>query len=138
MKTINLGLIGFGTIGTGVIKLLQEGINLIEKRLGAKLVVKKIADIDVASPRQVTVEKNMLTSDAKVILDDPEISIVIELIGGYEPARSFILEAIRKKKHVVTANKALLATYGNEIFQAAEAEGVDIGFEASVGGTIPI
>ena len=80
----------------------------------------------------------MLTPDAKVILDDPEISIVIELIGGYEPARSFILEAIRKRKHVVTANKALLATYGNEIFRAAEEEQVDIGFEASVGGTIPI
>lgn len=138
MKTINLGLIGFGTIGTGVIKLLQEGIDLIEKRLGANLVVKKIADIDITSQRQVTVEKGLLTYDAKVILNDPEISIVIELIGGYEPARSLILEAIYKKKHVITANKALLATHGNEIFQAAEAEGVDIGFEASVGGTIPI
>ena len=138
MKTINLGLIGFGTIGTGVVKLLQEGRDLIEKRLGAKLVVKKIADIDITSPRQVTVEKELLTPDATVILDDPEISIVIELIGGYEPARSLILEAMHKKKHVVTANKALLATHGNEIFRAAEEEGVDIGFEASVGGTIPI
>jgi len=138
MKTINLGLIGFGTIGTGVVKLLQKNMDLIQKRLGAKLVMKKIADIDVTSPRQVTIEKGLLTPDAAVILDDPEISIVIELIGGYEPARSLILEAIHKKKNVVTANKALLATHGNEIFQAAEAEGVDIGFEASVGGTIPI
>ena len=138
MKTINLGLIGFGTIGTGVVKLLQEGINIIEKRLGAKILVKKIADIDITSPRQVTVENGRLTTDAKIILNDPEIAIVIELIGGYEPARSLILEAINKKKHVVTANKALLATHGNEIFQAAEAQGVDIGFEASVGGTIPI
>jgi len=138
MKTINLGLIGFGTIGTGVIRLLQESSELIQKRLGAKLVLKKVADLDVTTLRQVTVEKELLTTDAKAILNDPEISIVIELIGGYEPARSFMLEAIRKKKHVITANKALLASYGNEIFQAAEEEGVDIGFEASVGGTIPI
>jgi homoserine dehydrogenase len=138
MKTINLGLIGFGTIGTGVVKLLHEGVDLIQNRLGAKLVIKKIADIDLTSPRQVSVAKELLTPDATVILDDPEISIVIELIGGYEPARSLILAAIHKKKHVVTANKALLATHGNEIFRAAEEEGVDIGFEASVGGTIPI
>jgi len=134
MKTISLGLIGFGTIGTGVVKLLQESIELIRKRLGANIFLKKIADLDITTPRQVTVESALLTRDAKDILNDPEISIVIELIGGYEPARSFILEAIRRKKHVVTANKALLATYGNEIFKAAEENGIDIGFEASVGG----
>ena len=138
MKTINLGLIGFGTIGTGVVRLLQESKDLIESRLGAKLVLKKIADLDITTKRQVTIKKELLTTDAKVILDDPEIAIVIELMGGYEPARSFILDAIDKKKHVITANKALLATYGNEVFQAAETAGVDIGFEASVGGTIPI
>lgn len=138
MKTISLGLIGFGTIGTGVVKLLQESIELIRKRLGANIFLKKIADLDITTPRQVTVESALLTRDAKDILNDPEISIVIELIGGYEPARSFILEAIRRKKHVVTANKALLATYGNEIFKAAEENGIDIGFEASVGGIIPI
>jgi homoserine dehydrogenase len=138
MKKINLGLIGFGTIGTGVVRLLQESIDLIQNRLGAKLVLKKIADLDITTQRQVTVRKGLLTTDAKAILDDPEIDIVIELMGGYEPARSFMLEAIAKKKHVITANKALLATYGNEIFRAAEKAGVDIGFEASVGGTIPI
>lgn len=138
MKTISLGLIGFGTIGTGVVKLLQESIELIRKRLGANIFLKKIADLDITTPRQVTVENALLIRDAKDILDDPDISIVIELIGGYEPARSFILEAIRRKKHVVTANKALLATYGNEIFKAAEENGIDIGFEASVGGIIPI
>jgi homoserine dehydrogenase len=138
MKTINLGLIGFGTIGTGVVRLLQESSELIQDRLGAKLVLKKVADLDVTTLRQVNVEKELLTTDAKEILNDPEISIVIELIGGYEPARSFMLEAIRKKKHVITANKALLAAYGNEMFHAAEEEGVDIGFEACVGGTIPI
>jgi homoserine dehydrogenase len=138
MKTISLGLIGFGTIGTGVVKLLQESIELIRKRLGANIFLKKIADLDITTPRQVTVDATLLTTDTKDILDDPEISIVIELIGGYEPARTFILDAIRKKKHVVTANKALLATFGNEIFHAAEENGIDIGFEASVGGTIPI
>lgn len=138
MKKIVLGLIGFGNIGSGVIKLLRENRSLLEKRLGATLVIKKIADINITSPRVVSVEKEILTTDAGEILRDPDISIVIELMGGYEPARSFILEAMRNKKHVVTANKALLATYGNDIFAAAEKEGVDIGFEASVGGTIPI
>ena len=138
MKKIFLGLIGFGTIGSGVVKLLQQSGELIEKRLGAKLVLKKIADLDIVTPRVVPVKKDLLTTDAKVILNDPDIHIIIELMGGYEPARSFILAAMRKKKHVVTANKALLATYGNEIFQAAERNRVDIGFEASVGGTIPV
>ena len=138
MKKIFLGLIGFGTIGSGVVKLLQQSGELIEKRLGAKLVLKKIADLDIVTPRIVSVKKDLLTTDAKVILNDPDIHIVIELMGGYEPARSFILAAMRKKKHVVTANKALLATYGNEIFRVAEKNGVDIGFEASVGGTIPV
>lgn len=138
MNEIFLGLIGFGTIGTGVVKLLQNNKNLIEKRLGARLILKKIVDLDTTTPRQVSVSKDILTTDIKSILNDPDISIVIELMGGYEPARSFILEAIRKKKHIVTANKAMLATYGDEIFQVAEEEKVDIGFEASVGGTIPI
>lgn len=138
MKTIHVGLIGFGTIGTGVVKLLQQSGHLIEKRLGARVVLKRIADLDTTSPRPVTVEKGLLTDDANQILDDPDVSIVIELIGGYEPARSYVLKAMRNKKHVITANKALLATHGNEIFRVAEEEGVNIGFEASVGGTIPI
>ena len=138
MHEISVGLIGFGTIGTGVVKLLQDNHDLIEKRLGAKLILKKIADLDITTSRPVSVSKDLLTTDAKEILNDPDISIIIELIGGYEPARSFILEAMRKKKHVITANKAMLATYGNEIYRVAEEQGVDIGFEASVGGTIPI
>ena len=138
MKEIFLGLIGFGTIGTGVVKLLHDNGDLIEKRLGARLILKRIADLDITTPRQVSVPKDLLSTDVKSILNDPDISIVIELMGGYEPARSFILESLRNKKHVVTANKALLATYGNEIFRVAEDEGLDVGFEASVGGTIPI
>lgn len=138
MKKISLGLIGFGTIGAGVVKILQESGDLIEKRLGARLVLKKIADLDIKTPRIVPVAADILTTNVKDILEDPEIQIVIELMGGYEPARTFIMEAMGRKKHVVTANKALLATYGNEIFQAANREHVDIRFEASVGGTIPI
>jgi homoserine dehydrogenase len=138
MKKISLGLIGFGTIGAGVVKLLQESGDLIEKRLGARLVLKRIADLDIKTPRVVQVAADILTTNAKDILDDPDIQIVIELMGGYEPSRTFIMEAMTRKKHVVTANKALLATYGNEIFQAANREKVDIRFEASVGGTIPI
>jgi len=133
-----MGLIGFGNIGTGVVKLLQQNEELITKKLGVQLVLKKIADINITSSRGVKIPKNVLTTNAADILNDPEISIVIELMGGYEPARTFVLEAIKKGKHVVTANKAMLATYGNEIFPAAQKKGVDVGFEASVGGTIPI
>ncbi|HON57911.1 MAG TPA: homoserine dehydrogenase [Smithella sp.] len=138
MREIQVGLIGFGTIGTGVVKLMRQNENLINRKLGAKLVLKRIADIDITTARVVKVNKNLLTTDAGEILNDPDISIVIELMGGYEPARTFLLEAIANGKNVVTANKALLATHGNELFSAAQKKGVDIGFEASVGGTIPI
>jgi len=138
MKEIVVGLIGFGTVGAGVVRLLQQNMAQLEKRLGARIILKKIADLDIVSSRGVSVNKNLLTKDAHEILNDPEISIVIELIGGFEPAKSFMLKAIRNKKHVVTANKALLANHGDEIFAAAEQENVDIGFEASVGGTIPV
>jgi homoserine dehydrogenase len=138
MKNISIGLIGLGNIGTGVVKLLKQNEKLITQKLGAKLILKKIADINITSPRGVKIPKNLLTTDAREILNDPEISIVIELMGGYEPARTFVLAAIENGKHVVTANKAMLATYGNDIFPAAQKKGVDIGFEASVGGTIPI
>ncbi|MBP7765270.1 MAG: homoserine dehydrogenase [Syntrophaceae bacterium] len=138
MKKISIGLIGLGNIGTGVVKLLQQNEKLITQKLGARLVLKKIADINITSPRGIKIDRSLLTKDARDILNDPDISIVIELMGGYEPARTFVLEAIQNGKHVVTANKAMLATYGNEIFPAAQHRGVDVGFEASVGGTIPI
>ena len=138
MKKISVGLIGFGTIGTGVIKLLRDNGNLISERVGADICLRKIADIDIRRSRGITVDDSLLTTEAAEILSDPGIDIVVELMGGYEPARTFILDAIRRKKHVVTANKALLATYGDEIFQNAVRQGVNIGFEASVGGTIPV
>jgi homoserine dehydrogenase len=138
MRTINIGLLGFGTVGTGVVKILQQNSGVIEKRLGAKLNLKWIADLDTERDRGVKVDKNILTKDANKVLNDPEVNIVIELIGGYEPAKSFILQALKNKKHVVTANKALLAKHGSEIFETASKNNVDLGFEASVGGGIPI
>ena len=138
MKKIAVGLIGFGTIGTGVVRLLQENKELISERVGAEIHLKRIADIDIVKSRGIAIESALLTTDAGDILKDTEISIVVELMGGYEPARTFILDAMQRKKHVVTANKALLATHGDEIFQSALRHGVNIGFEASVGGTIPI
>jgi homoserine dehydrogenase len=138
VKRIKIGLIGFGTIGTGVVKILQKNSAVIRQRLGASLELRRIADIDITTARDVTVRREMLTTDAAQVLEDPEIDIVIELMGGIEPARKFILRAIKNGKHVVTANKALLAEHGDEIFQAAAARGVDVAFEGSVGGGIPI
>ena len=137
-KVINVGLIGFGTIGTGVVKTLQMNGGLIAKRLGAEIRLKKIADLDIARDRGVQVEPSLLTTRAEDILDDPEIHIVIELMGGYHPAREFLLKAVENGKHVVTANKALLAKHGEEIFRAVESKGLSMGFEASVGGGIPV
>jgi homoserine dehydrogenase len=138
MQKIHIGLIGFGTVGTGVIRILQENAGMLEKRLGLGIVLKRIADLDLTSDRGVRVSPALLTKRAEDVIDDPEISIVLELIGGLEPARTFILKTIRAGKHVVTANKALLAVHGTEIFREAEERGVDIGFEGSVGGGIPI
>ena len=138
MDRVHVGLIGFGTVGTGLVKILQENAKLLEKRLGLSIVLKRIADLDITSDRGVKVNRALLTQKVGDILDDPEIAIVVELIGGLEPARTFILQAIERGKHIVTANKALLAVHGAEIFKAADERGVDIGFEGSVGGGIPI
>jgi homoserine dehydrogenase len=135
---VRVGLIGFGTIGTGVVKLLQQNHAQIRTRLGAALDLVRIADIDVKRDRGVRLKPGLLVPDAAVILDDPDIDVVIELMGGTGIARRFVLDAIAKNKDVVTANKALLALHGDEIFPAAERAGVDIGYEASVGGGIPI
>ena len=137
-KIISIGLIGFGTIGTGVVKLLQENGDLIAGRIGAEIRLQRIADIDIRKSRGIPVDDALLTTDAADILNDPGIDIVVELMGGYEPARTFILAAMTQGKHVVTANKALLATHGDEIFRSAMRHGVNIGFEASVGGTVPV
>ncbi len=138
MKKIRIGLLGFGTVGSGTAKILLDNQDVIESRLGAGLELKWIADLDVKTDRGVSVDKRILTTDAHMVIDDPAVDIVVELIGGYDPAKSFILRAIEKGKHVVTANKALLAAHGDEIFSAASRQGVEVGFEASVGGGIPL
>ncbi len=135
---INVGIIGFGTIGAGTAKILINNAEIIKRRLGAPVVLKRIADLDIKKDRGIKLEKGVLTEKAEDILNDPDIDIVIELIGGYEPAKKFILKAIENGKNVVTANKALLAVHGEEIYKAASAKNVDIGFEGSVGGGIPI
>jgi len=137
-ETIKIGLIGFGTVGSGSARILLTQQELISKRAGCNIVLSKICDKDITTDRGFEVPKEILTTDVNEVLEDSEIKIVIELIGGIEPAKSFILKAIRNGKHVVTANKALLATHGQEIFYEAYKNNVEVGFEASVGGGIPI
>ncbi|MFQ5881605.1 MAG: homoserine dehydrogenase [Candidatus Methylomirabilales bacterium] len=138
MKTTNIGLVGFGTVGTGVVKLLKEQAVLLERQVGARLRLKRIADIDITRPRGVEVDPKILTTDARQITEDPAIDIVVELIGGTTVAREVSLAALKNGKHLVTANKALLATHGLELFKTAAESRVDLGFEASVCGGIPI
>ena len=138
LERIGVGLIGFGTIGTGVVKVLRENASVIEQRLGCELRLVRIADLDLDTDRGVSLSGIRFDSDASALIADPDVQIVIELIGGYDVPRKFILEAMAAGKHVVTANKALLALHGREIFGAASAAGVDIAFEAAVGGGIPI
>ncbi len=138
MSDIRVGLIGFGNIGAGVVKLLRDNSTVIRDKVGATIQLARIADLDITSDRGVAVDPAMLTTDVNAILNDPEIKIVIELIGGYEPARTFVLKAIAAGKHVVTANKALLALHGTEIYAAAAAHGVEVQYEAAVGGGIPV
>ncbi|MFH1563958.1 MAG: homoserine dehydrogenase [Nitrospirota bacterium] len=136
---INIGLIGFGTIGSGVVKVLQEKAKFFEEQLGLKLILKWIVDKDITTKRDVAVNPStILSTNPDDILKDEEIDVVIELMGGYEPARTFILTALRQGKNVITANKALLAKYWDEIFLTANECGTQIYFEASVGGGIPI
>ena len=138
MKTVQIGILGFGTVGSGVVKLIQENGALLERRLGGAIVIRKIADIDIARRRDVDVDPALLTTDAMAVLDDPAIDIVVELIGGRDPALRFCQEALARKKHLVTANKALLATHGLELYRTAATQRVSIGFEASVCGGIPL
>jgi homoserine dehydrogenase len=138
MNQINVGVIGFGTVGSGAVQILLENREIIRNRVGAEITVRRIADIDVESDRGLPVDKALLTRDAMDVINDPEIHIVLELMGGMVKAKEYILAALQKGKHVVTANKALLAEHGEEIYRSAERQGVSLAFEASVGGGIPI
>ncbi len=137
-RAVNVGIIGFGTVGSGAVRILLENAEILKSRLGFPLVLKRVADKDLKTDRGIRLPKGMLVSDADAVLNDPEIDIVAELIGGIRPAKNFILRAIRNGKHVVTANKALIAQEGNEIFAEAKKHGVRLGLEASVAGGIPI
>jgi homoserine dehydrogenase len=138
MRKICIGLLGFGTVGSGTAKILVENREVLKSRLGADLELKWIADLDITRDRGITVDRKILTTNAEAVINDPEVDVVVELIGGYVPAKQFILKALKNGKQVVTANKALLASHGNEIFATARENGVEIGFEASVGGGIPL
>lgn len=137
MKKINVGLIGFGTVGQGLADTLLEQRGRIQQRVGADIVLTRAADIQLDS-LPARFEATAFSQDAADIINDPEIDIVVELIGGIEPAKTFMLQAIAKGKHVISANKALLSTHGKEIFEAAVTNNVEVGFEASVGGGIPV
>jgi homoserine dehydrogenase len=138
LKEIGVGIIGFGTVGTGTVRLLLENAEHLRRRIGVPVRLVRVADTDTARDRGVSLTEGVFVSDGMPVARDPNIHIVIELIGGTGAAKDFLLEAIRNGKSVVTANKALLAECGPEIVRAAREAGVDIGFEASVGGGIPI
>src|SRR4051812_13026681 len=138
MKPINVGLLGIGTVGGGTWEVLSRNQAEITRRAGRGIVIAKVADKDIERAKKITGGKVAVTGDANEVVTDPNIDIVIELIGGYTVARDFVLKAIANGKHVVTANKALLATHGNEIFTAAQKRGVMVAFEAAVAGGIPI
>ena len=138
MKTTRIGLVGFGTIGCGVVKALAQRREYLRRKAGVDLVIAKVCDKDITSPRPVNVKKSLLTKSFGDILYDPSIDIVVELVGGIHPAKDIVLEALRQGKSVVTANKALLSNHGDEIFSLACELGLSVGFEASVGGGIPI
>lgn len=138
MKPIKVGLLGIGTVGSGTFNVLKRNQEEITRRAGRSIEIAMVADLNVERARELTHGEVEVVNDANLVVTNPEIDIVIELIGGYGIAKDLVLKAIANGKHVVTANKALLATHGNEIFAAAQAKGVMVAFEAAVAGGIPI
>jgi homoserine dehydrogenase len=138
MKSIQVGLLGIGTVGSGTYKVLTRNQEEIRRRAGRGIEIAMVADLDVERAKAAVGEGVRVVADARAVIADPSIDIVVELIGGYGVAKALVLEAIAAGKHVVTANKALLAVHGNEIFAAAREKGVMVAFEAAVAGGIPI
>jgi homoserine dehydrogenase len=138
MNSIQVGLLGIGTVGSGTFKVLQRNQEEIRRRAGRGIEITMVADLDVARARSIVGDQVQVVADARAVIANPAIDIVIELIGGYGIAKALVLEAIAAGKHVVTANKALLAVHGSEIFAAAREKGVIVAFEAAVAGGIPI
>ena len=135
---VRVGLLGIGTVGGGTFEVLARNQAEITRRAGRRIEITRVADLDVARAQAVVAGRARVDADARALVTDPEIDIVIELIGGYGIARELVMAAIEAGKHVVTANKALLAVHGNEIFAAASRKGVMVAFEAAVAGGIPI
>lgn len=138
MREVVVGLLGAGNVGGGVVRILQQNQADIERRLGASVRVKKILVRDRSRVRDVALRPELLTTDPREVIDDPEIRIVVELIGGIEPAFTLVMDALGRSKHVVTANKALVATHGKALFAEAARRGAAVNFEAAVAGGIPI
>lgn len=138
MKEIGIGLLGFGTVGAGVVDGLQRNGELLAQRTGLRLVLRGVADLDLETDRGVTIDRELLTTDAESVIENPAVDIIVELIGGTGIAKTLTLKALGLGKPVVTANKALLAECGSDIYPAAEKGEADLFFEASVGGGIPI
>ncbi|MFM9154568.1 MAG: homoserine dehydrogenase, partial [Polynucleobacter victoriensis] len=138
MKPIQVGLLGIGTVGGGVFTVLDRNQEEITRRAGRGIQIRTVADLDTKRAEELVKGRAKVVNDAKLVVNDPEIDVVVELIGGYGIAKELVLAAINNGKHVVTANKALLAVHGNEIFAAAQAKGVTVNFEAAVAGGIPI
>src|SRR5436305_2537049 len=138
MKPIHVGLLGTGTVGGGTFEVLRRNQEEIQRRAGREIRITAVADLDVERARRLVGDAASVTPDARAVIADPAIDIVVELIGGVGIAKTLVLEAIAAGKHVVTANKALLALHGTEIFAAAAARGVMVAFEAAVAGGIPI
>lgn len=138
MDTLKIGLLGLGTVGTGTYEIIKKNCDLICQRVGKKLEITFVADKYIGQKKEILDPGVRTTDDAFEVVRDPDIDIVVELIGGYEPARSLVIEAVANGKNVVTANKALIAVHGNELFSKAQENSVRIAFEASVAGGIPI
>jgi homoserine dehydrogenase len=139
VNEVRIALLGLGTVGSGVVKILEAQRALLEERAGCRLTLAAIADADTERPREgLDLRRLPLVADARGVLSDPSVQVVIELIGGLEPARTFVLDALRSGKHVVTANKALLAHHGEELYAEARRRGVALAFEAAVAGGIPL
>jgi homoserine dehydrogenase len=138
MKPLQVGLLGAGTVGGGVFSVLQRNHNEIERRAGRDIQIKVVADINTSRAEEIVQGRAKIVNDAYLVINDPEIDVVIELIGGYGIAKELVMAAIANGKHVVTANKALIAVHGNEIFALAKEKGVIVAFEAAVAGGIPI
>lgn len=137
-ESIHVGVIGYGTVGVGTVKLLESNADWIEQRVGSRIIVKKVVDLDWSRPREYMVRPDQQSTNANDVLDDPEIDIVVEAMGGVKAAREFVATALARRKSVVTPNKELIAKHGAELLTIASEAGVDLMFEGAVGGGIPI